>query len=141
MSDGGHGTRACVREYGCAHMYTCREAHVQRGNIAGQAYTFTYANTRKEKHAGMRREKTREKERGRNGQGDMPPTLLNNMARKIKQRQVHAYTYVSPCMHPHVYTIYVYVCAHPLRHNCTVAINNYDGRRQPRAFSATYRAR
>lgn len=61
MSDGGHGTRACVREYECAHMYTCREAHVQRGNIAGQAYTFTYANTRKEKHARMRREKTRGK--------------------------------------------------------------------------------
>lgn len=47
----------------CAHMYTCREAHVQRGNIAGQAYTFTYVNTRKEKHAGMRREKMKEKER------------------------------------------------------------------------------
>lgn len=86
-------------------VHTCTRVERRTCNVGIQPDRRTHLHTRIREKRNTReceerkRGKKRERERERNGQGDMPPTLLNNMARKIKQSQVHAYVCKSVCMY------------------------------------------
>lgn len=83
---GSVGAHTCTR----VEKRECATGHSRLARRTGvYIYIREYAKRETHGNAGRERERKRMRKRGReNGRNDMPPTLLNNMTREIKQSQV-----------------------------------------------------